>query len=348
MITTSILFMGMIFLAVYLSFRMEGQWPHLTKRSTIRVFFYALMIVGMGSVLLGLPSTSLSESRLFLFLLYGLSLHYWGGKVSVLALPPLFILDYINQGGRIPIVFWSFQYLLSGLLYAYLRRLVRQGLKDFGILIGLALSASLSMLIYFWARDGLTVRMALLSILVSMLAYTMMGLLHLVMEDLRKLGYRIDYDDLTQVKNVGKFNRDLSTFHNQLSPLTVVLIDIDFFKEHNDQFGHEAGDIVLKSIAQRLNLFFGDSQSTIYRIGGDEFALLIRGETVTRVGEKLEEMIGTVHRQDILYEWNPISVTLSIGVAQALEKEAVDDTVKRADAALYEAKEKGRGCIQFA
>ena len=161
-ITTSILFMGMIFLAVYLSFRMEGQWPHLTKRSTIRVFFYALMIVGMGSVLLGLPSTSLSESRLFLFLLYGLSLHYWGGKVSALALPPLFILDYINQGGRIPIVFWSFQYLLAGPLYIYLRRLVRQGLKDFGILIGLALSASLSMLIYFWARDGLTVRMALL------------------------------------------------------------------------------------------------------------------------------------------------------------------------------------------
>lgn len=348
MITTSILFMGMIFLAVYLSFRLEGQWPHLTTRSTIRVFFYALMIIGMGSVLLGLPSTSLSESRLFLFLLYGLSLHYWGGKVSALALPPLFILDYINQGGRIPIVFWSFQYLLAGLLYIYLRRLVRQGLKDFGILIGLALSASLSMLIYFWARDGLTVRMALLSILVSMLAYTMMGLLHLVMEDLRKLGYRIDYDDLTQVKNVGKFNRDLSTFHNQLAPLTVVLIDIDFFKEHNDQFGHEAGDIVLKSIAQRLNLFFGDSQSTIYRIGGDEFALLIRGEPVTRVGEKLEEMIGTVHRQDILYEWNPISVTLSIGVAQALEKEAVGDTVKRADAALYEAKEKGRGCIQFA
>lgn len=348
MITTSILFIGMIFLAVYLSFRLEGQWPHLTSRSTIRVFFYALLIVGMGCVLLGLPSTSLSESRLFLFLLYGLSLHYWGGKVSALALPPLFILDYINQGERVPIIFWIFQYLLAGLLYAYLWRLARQGLKDFGVLIGLALSASLSMSVYFWARDGLTVGMALLSILVSMLAYTVMGLLHLMIEDLKKLGYRIDYDELTQIQNVSSFNRDLLAFHGNLGSLTVVLIDIDFFKEHNDQYGHDAGDLVLKSIAQRLNLFFGDSQSTIYRIGGDEFALLIRGETITRIGEKLEEMIGTVHRQDILYDWNPISVTLSIGVAQALEGETVRDTVKRADVALYEAKEKGRGCIEFA
>lgn len=129
-------------------------------------------------------------------------------------------------------------------------------------------------------------------------------------------------------------------------PVSIALADIDFFKRINDSYGHDAGDAVLKEFALR---FASNTRPTDFacRPGGEEFLVIMpatAGDEAALAAERLRQQVaGTPFR---LRDGRGIEVTVSIGVATAgPEDETADDLIKRADIALYQAKQEGRNRV---
>lgn len=125
---------------------------------------------------------------------------------------------------------------------------------------------------------------------------------------------------------------------------SVVLLDIDYFKKINDNYGHDVGDTVLIELSQFLNKWFEDL--LVARYGGEEFILIIRDLDANKVNTLLNAFRVQVSQQVIEVNGNEISFTLSIGVANNIDNvKSLDDLIKCADVALYKAKDSGRNIV---
>jgi diguanylate cyclase (GGDEF)-like protein len=162
----------------------------------------------------------------------------------------------------------------------------------------------------------------------------------------RKLKNLTSTDPLTGALNRRHFWRasdmELHRHHRYFRELAILVMDIDHFKRINDTFGHPAGDMVLRELVNSCvkNL----RKSDIFgRIGGEEFAILLvetQAEASVEVADRLRQQLAA--KQIIVDGGIPINFTVSIGVSHARrEDESLDDLIKRADAALEQAKSKG-------
>jgi len=153
-------------------------------------------------------------------------------------------------------------------------------------------------------------------------------------------------DPLTGLYNRRQFEAvlgaELARSQRYMRPLSLLMIDIDFFKNVNDSFGHEAGDHVLKAFASTIVSAKRDSDIAA-RIGGEEFAILLP-ETAKEAGRAFAERICELVRDCSLeIAGQPLHLTVSIGVADASIRTAGIETLMReADQALYDAKRAGR------
>ncbi len=158
--------------------------------------------------------------------------------------------------------------------------------------------------------------------------------------DKEKLEKIIMIDPLTQLHNrryLNEIGSDIFNYHKKEKfPLSVLMIDIDYFKKLNDYYGHQKGDYTLKYISKLMIDIFGDN-SIICRYGGDEFIIILRNkkiDIVINMAEKLRKVLK--NNEDIM-------ITMSIGIAEIKEKDNyIEDTILQADKALYIAKNKGR------
>jgi diguanylate cyclase (GGDEF)-like protein/PAS domain S-box-containing protein len=157
---------------------------------------------------------------------------------------------------------------------------------------------------------------------------------------------RATTDSLTGIGNRAGFDNRLARLVRQSQQrnrhFALMMMDLDFFKEVNDTYGHQAGDAVLVAVATTLR---NAARKTDYvaRLGGDEFVLLLDDvdseEPATRLAEKLLEDIA----QPIdIGNGVSASVGASIGIALSNREESVDDLISRADAAMYRSKQEGR------
>lgn len=121
----------------------------------------------------------------------------------------------------------------------------------------------------------------------------------------------------------------------------VALLDIDHFKKINDNFGHEAGDLVLKVFAKLLEQHF--DKSLVARIGGEEFTILF-DEPILDVSEKLESFRVLLEQTPINYLNRTINATVSIGLNVKVTND-IDDMLREADELLYAAKAQGRNQV---
>lgn len=131
----------------------------------------------------------------------------------------------------------------------------------------------------------------------------------------------------------------------QPSPISFVLADVDFFKQINDQHGHETGDQVLKVIGQRL-LNTVREQDTVARWGGEEFLIVMPGadaHVAHAVAQRLRQAVGGTTIDDTPL---PLSVTMTFGVSEYQPFEPIETCVSRADQALYRGKEAGRNRVE--
>ncbi|HMT42953.1 MAG TPA: EAL domain-containing protein [Chakrabartia sp.] len=128
---------------------------------------------------------------------------------------------------------------------------------------------------------------------------------------------------------------------------TVMLIDLDRFKQVNDSLGHPAGDALLKSVAGRLEKIIGNTEN-IFRLGGDEFQIILpQAANRSDLGELADRIINSLS-QPYSIEGSRCVIGASIGLAVApADGVSGDELVRNADLALYAAKGEGRGCHRF-
>ena len=157
------------------------------------------------------------------------------------------------------------------------------------------------------------------------------------------LSYEAHNDALTGALNRGSFD-SLLTLHKATSAL--ILVDIDYFKQFNDEYGHEMGDAILIEVAATLFSFFRTSDY-ICRIGGDEFAVIMTNAD-SSISDVIARKISQVadFLRDDANELPP--ATISVGIAFGSPDCADDKLFQAADAALYDVKRRGRDGFAFA
>lgn len=127
-------------------------------------------------------------------------------------------------------------------------------------------------------------------------------------------------------------------------PLSLLMLDIDYFKQVNDTFGHAAGDKVLRTVAETLRAASRCADMT-FRYGGEEFVVLLNKTDMQGARITAERLRTTIAGLSCFYENKDIPITISVGVATLLPGETKEEFLKRADEALYLAKENGRNRI---
>ena len=152
-------------------------------------------------------------------------------------------------------------------------------------------------------------------------------------------------DHLTGLFNRREFDERLSAQIRHETPFSVLMMDIDHFKEVNDTFGHAAGDAVLEGLARRL-LGHVRTEDVPYRYGGEEFVLLaqVPRKDLKGVAKRLLQAMNGDYRAGN----QSIPITVSIGGATWIPGKSVAALMRRADKALYRAKKKGRCRIELA
>jgi diguanylate cyclase (GGDEF)-like protein len=152
-------------------------------------------------------------------------------------------------------------------------------------------------------------------------------------------------DQLTQLPNRRYFDeycRLIASRRRSSDRVAIVSIDVDHFKVLNDRYGHQTGDVVLRSIANAIQLSVREEDVPV-RFGGEEFLVLLRNPShgiALEIGERIRQ---NVREMDLTDAGVPDQVTVSVGVASGqFAGEAIDDIVERADRALYAAKRTGR------
>lgn len=143
------------------------------------------------------------------------------------------------------------------------------------------------------------------------------------------------------------FNSEIETARATGEPLCVAFCDIDHFKRINDTHGHDAGDRVLRMIAQTLAKISKD-KCHVARHGGEEFVILMRGRSLDTAWEMLDEAREGLASRRLVNRSTDIpfgQITFSAGIAEVQARERPRDALKCADEALYAAKERGRNCI---
>jgi len=135
-------------------------------------------------------------------------------------------------------------------------------------------------------------------------------------------------------------------------PLSILMLDIDFFKKVNDNYGHDIGDMVLINLGTLMNEICRESD-TVARYGGEEIMVvcpLTQGKGVVNLAERLRQAVeaSIMVPADVKKGITEVHITVSIGISEYTpDISSVEDLVKRADMALYRAKKEGRNCTFF-
>ena len=157
-------------------------------------------------------------------------------------------------------------------------------------------------------------------------------------------------DDLTQVFNrrqMYKILNDQKALGDRgIHPFSICIFDLDYFKIVNDTYGHSAGDIVLKTVAQEAQKNLRDIDH-IARYGGEEFILILTNlETREAMvcAERIREMVKELVFENMTEKFR---ITISVGVTEYQSGEFIQDAINRADKALYRAKANGRDRVEY-
>lgn len=160
-------------------------------------------------------------------------------------------------------------------------------------------------------------------------------------------------DPLTQLKNRLTLEIDVENLikasHQNHVPFALAVIDIDFFKQVNDSFGHPGGDYVLTTLS-RLMTQMTREYDHLYRAGGEEFVLVLNRVQLREAAAVLEKIRSAIEAHPLDYEGRSIRVTISAGLCHSSQwgEIGAKDVIRIADEALYIAKNAGRNRIQLA
>jgi diguanylate cyclase (GGDEF)-like protein len=167
-----------------------------------------------------------------------------------------------------------------------------------------------------------------------------------------KLRYMADHDSLTGAFTRGgilaEAKKLLSAYKNKGRFFSLCMIDVDYFKEINDNYGHIAGNRMLCELVEAFSQVL-DGKGMLGRYGGEEFLVLIPDAAMEEAAGFAEKLRAGIEAMTVPFGENTLSVTVSVGVVSAGsypgEEETIDVLVSRADRALYRAKNSGRNRV---
>lgn len=125
-------------------------------------------------------------------------------------------------------------------------------------------------------------------------------------------------------------------------PMSLIILDIDFFKKINDSYGHDIGDFILKECVRLLQESFSREEDFIARLGGEEFGIILPGCNAEAAVKMAEEAMNRIRKEVFVQDKMEIRFTVSMGIAEIALNESADSWYKRADEALYDSKQTGR------
>ncbi len=172
-----------------------------------------------------------------------------------------------------------------------------------------------------------------------------------ILELQQRLRFAATHDFLTNLLNrseiLSVLQREFSRSERENKPATVILADIDNFKRVNDTFGHAAGDEVLIEVARRLKLGLRP-YDVVGRYGGEEFLLILPGCDLPNGRRRADEIRALVGKDPFPTLFGETSATISMGVTvtSLCPERTVTEILGQADAALYQAKNNGRNCVE--
>jgi diguanylate cyclase (GGDEF)-like protein len=355
-------------------FPIEEAFPDHIKlmryRGQIAVGIALLLVV--ASFLIDLfqpPRNPTTVWVLRVMLLIALGISFLAARSAVISLPRLYTLTYVDYFslslffaliivfGRQAVLFTAFHTIAVGILLRPLSGLqarVSLGLVTLGALgVGLGIGDQEGWRTFI---PGMLVLLGT-EVIIQMVAdmnfklQVAEGEARQRMEEaMRKMNFLSSFDHLTRVMNRRNFEdaveNALLEARSAGQGLGYLEVDLDYFKEINDTYGHQAGDAVLRSASERIAacLRTGD---LVGRMGGDEFAAAIRGAT-TDIAERVATRILESFKQTpVRTSWGdiPISCTVGIGCYSGKGATTANAIMAAADQSLYEAKEAGRGRI---
>ena len=155
---------------------------------------------------------------------------------------------------------------------------------------------------------------------------------------LTKLNNRAAFDDY--------FTKQMVRYHHEAFDLALVILDLDDFKRINDTYGHTAGDKTLQVIANTLTKSL-DKDIFIGRYGGEEFVLIFKNVSKTKLVSLLDSIRKQISRLPFKFRSNKVSITMSIGATHINTEDNIHIAFERADKALYQAKEQGKNRVVY-
>ena len=167
------------------------------------------------------------------------------------------------------------------------------------------------------------------------------------------LEHLVRMDTLTEIPNrrlfEEEFRKEWGSAERNKEPLSVIIADIDHFKEYNDLYGHPAGDRCLVDVAQAMRRALVRPGDVVARIGGEEFAFLLPRTKISGAIAVATHVREQIHTLQLAHEASPVAehITLSFGVASSDDPSvgSAADLIRAADMALYDAKRHGRSQI---
>ncbi len=210
-------------------------------------------------------------------------------------------------------------------------------------LLLIILSAILGVLIFFQNRNILTAHLQ-----VKSLAEELQKSKEKLQIQNTQLEYDLYHDSLTGMNNRQFFweniKKIIQVAEKNNESVTVMLFDLDRFKEINDTYGHDVGDMLLRQISERL-IAMSLTTDTLYRLGGDEFAFLSSGLTESSAVSRAQKICASINQPYTIYN-TIINIATCVGIVISDTERRSDFLYKFADLALYEAKKEGPGQIK--
>ena len=157
-------------------------------------------------------------------------------------------------------------------------------------------------------------------------------------------------DPLTQIHNRRYFNiifeREIKRAKRTKSFITFMMLDVDYFKQYNDTYGHIEGDNALKTVASTLSSLFKRPTDYIFRLGGEEFGVLTTNVDSSNSALLAQKICDVIQAKKVPHSESKVSehLSISVGVVNCIADETLreEDMIRQADKMLYEAKESGR------
>ena len=339
---------SLIFLFMSLTLYVMRTVLPIQPTSPLFVRFWFGVSNGLTAILLTINSIELGDARIDLRLIpIALSATFAGPFGAIVTLGLIFIGRTTLHGMSAPFIDSLLLLLVFFLFSLVMTRLpIRQG-RGYAIYIG---SGALLVLIQVRGSVNETVFINVFVPYFLMLSFgawlcywaakkiethLWMFLLHT---------HRATIDELTGLPNRYRTLEQMNDLEMSGKPWTLLVIDVDHFKQLNDTYGHLAGDAALRHIGQTLERICPPS-GFVGRYGGEEFLLVVEGsESMARVAE---DIVQTVRHTTFEFQGERIPMTVSVGAAIAGHEPSVV-VFERADGALYEAKRNGRDQVRFA